>query len=43
MELVVTSEPKEDRKHSKDELVTIASSSTSIAYMITALVRMFIP
>ena len=42
MELVVTSEPKEDRKLSTAELVTIASSSTSIAYMITALVRMFI-
>ena len=43
MELVVTSEPKEDRKLSTAEIVTIASSSTSIAYMITALVRMFIP
>ena len=42
MELVVTSEPKEDRKLTTAELVTIASSSTSIAYMITALVRMFI-
>ena len=41
MELVVTSEPKEDRKLSTAEVVTIASSSTSIAYMITALVRMF--
>ena len=43
MELVVTSEPKEDRKLTTAEIVTIASSSTSIAYMITALVRMFIP
>ena len=42
MELVVTSEPREERKLSTAELVTIASSSTSIAYMITALVRMFI-
>jgi protein involved in polysaccharide export with SLBB domain len=41
MELVVTSEPKEDRKLTTAEIVTIASSSTSIAYMITALVRMF--
>ena len=41
MELVVTSEPKEDRKLSTAEVVTIASSSTSIAYMVTALVRMF--
>ena len=43
MELVVTSEPKEDRKLTTAEIVTIASSSTSVAYMITALVRMFIP
>ncbi len=42
MELVVSSEPKEERKLTTAELVTIASSSTSIAYMITALVRMFI-
>ena len=42
MELVVTSEPKEDRKLSTAEVVTIASSATSIAYMVTALVRMFI-
>lgn len=40
MELVVTSEPKEDKKLSTAEIVTIASSSTSIAYMISALVRM---
>ena len=40
MELVVTSEPKEDKKLTTAEIVTIASSSTSIAYMITALVRM---
>ncbi len=43
MELVVTSEPKEERKLTTAEIVTIASSSTSVAYMMTALVRMFIP
>lgn len=42
MELVVTSEPREERKLSTAEIVTIASSSTSIAYMITALVRMIL-
>lgn len=41
MELVVTSEPKEERKMTTAEIVTVASSSTSIAYMVMALVRMF--
>lgn len=41
MELVVTAEPKEERKMTTAEIVTVASSSTSIAYMVMSLVRVF--
>ncbi len=41
MELVVATEKTEDRKLSATELATISSSAISIAYMVTALVRMF--
>ena len=43
MELVVTSEPREEHRLSTAEIMTIASTSTSVAYMLTALVRMFMP
>ena len=42
MELVVTSEPKEEHQLSTAEIMTIASTSTSVAYMLTALVRLFL-
>lgn len=41
MELIVTKEEKDTSRMSAAEIAAITSSSTSIAYMITALVRMF--